>query len=369
MSDVPPIPQRARYGNPAFRVWHARLTAAAEDLLRRVLPASLADAGAAAELAPYLCEAFGSAARIDYGTGHETAFFVLLFCLARLGLVRGSDLAPLAAVVFAEYMITVRTLQRAYWQEPAGSHGVWSLDDYQFLVFLLGAAQLAGNEALPPRAAAVADTRAAAAGAWLYFDAVTFVCDVKAAAPFAEHSPILHDLSGLASWTKVADGLAKMYRGEVLSKLPVVQHFAFGSLFAATWTPSRPPTLPEATAHAAAVAARDSTSRARAAADEAAAHAATVPVDRPEGTAAPWLTSPAFAESNAAARLTLSAAHAHAPSLEPASSTPHVGDGVVALMEAVGPLPPLHGTPAEADAADALAAADFPQAAGSDGSA
>ncbi len=40
-------------------------------------------ASAAAELASYFADSFGNATRIDYGTGHETTFVALLYCLVR----------------------------------------------------------------------------------------------------------------------------------------------------------------------------------------------------------------------------------------------------------------------------------------------
>lgn len=43
------------------------------------------------------------------------------------------------------YLEIVRKLQQTYRMEPAGSHGVWSLDDYQFVPFIWGSSQLIGK--------------------------------------------------------------------------------------------------------------------------------------------------------------------------------------------------------------------------------
>lgn len=39
---------------------------------------------------------------------------------------------------------------------------------------------------------------------------------------------MLNDISGVASWDKVAKGLVKMYIDELFKKYPIMQHFYFG---------------------------------------------------------------------------------------------------------------------------------------------
>jgi serine/threonine-protein phosphatase 2A activator len=102
VDEIPPAEQSLRYGNPAYRTWFARMAAAAPGLLRTVLPDPLA--GAVAELAPYFVDSFGNATRIDYGTGHETTFVALLYCLAALGVVGDEDRAALVNVVFEKWV-------------------------------------------------------------------------------------------------------------------------------------------------------------------------------------------------------------------------------------------------------------------------
>lgn len=267
-----------RYGNPAFREWHARAAALSPSLVARVLEKAGAEGAAAAPppspplleaeakaLAPFLSDSLGNASRIDYGTGHETLFATLLFCLASAGALVEADAAAVVAVVFARYVKLCRRLQTTYWLEPAGSHGVWGLDDYCFLPFYWGAAQLddrseeksgsggSGGDGTSTSASTTSasnndPTRDGAPSrpsgirsdavlrehgdAYLYLDAVRFVRTVKKGGPLSETSPMLCDIAAtVPSWRRVSEGLLKMYRVEVCGKLPIMQHQLFGHLF------------------------------------------------------------------------------------------------------------------------------------------
>lgn len=64
---------------------------------------------------------------------------------------------------------------------------------------------------------------------FLFIACIDFINQVKTG-PFPEHSNQLWNVSGVPSWSKVNQGLIKMYKAEVLNKFPVIQHVLFGSL-------------------------------------------------------------------------------------------------------------------------------------------
>ena len=93
----------------------------------------------------------------------------------KIGLLQDNDLKGLILKVFTGYLSVCRHLQRTYWLEPAGSHGVWSLDDYQMLVFYFGACQLHGNDLYDPKC--ICDKRLIEeeASEYMYFEAIHYI--------------------------------------------------------------------------------------------------------------------------------------------------------------------------------------------------
>lgn len=235
--ETPPIDQPQRFGNMAYRTWHKKMLEKTPELIATVLSENLVDA--VKELEVYLTDSFGNATRIDYGTGHELNFIMFLMALFKIGVLQKSDEAVVGLKVFDLYINFARKLQVTYRMEPAGSHGVWSLDDYQFIPFVWGSAQLSVNSPIEPVQFVEENIINDFRKDYMFISCIDYIQQVKTG-HFAEHSNQLWSISAVQTWSKISSGLIKMYQKEVLSKFPVIQHVYFGSLF--TLNPVKPGT-------------------------------------------------------------------------------------------------------------------------------
>ncbi|KAJ7755906.1 hypothetical protein B0H16DRAFT_1540058 [Mycena metata] len=226
IDEIPAQVSPQRYGNLAFRTWGKRLEEESDALLAKLLPADYA--AVIPHIKPYFITSFGSFGRMDYGTGHETSFALFLLCLTLTRFLKPEpdEERSIVLTVFPRYLRLCWRLQDVYKLEPAGSHGVWGLDDSSFLGYIFGSGQLREQTEIPVSAVlhpTLPPTN-------LYFMLIMRIRQVKHG-PFHEHSSQLHSIAtGVPNWGKVNSGLFKMYEAEVLGKRVVVQHIPLGGL-------------------------------------------------------------------------------------------------------------------------------------------
>ena len=229
IDEVPPDTGPRRFGNASFRKWYEAVEQRSTDLLAQALPDTVLEYAAKRgsgttpqdEILSYFLGGFGSAQRLDYGSGHELSFLAFLGCIWKLGGFAfsnsGNEERGIILGVIDPYLSLIRRLIKTYTLEPAGSHGVWGLDDHSFIPYIFGSAQYGppispedqtpteGSREDAPNPADVAKKSAVARerNKNMYFGAIGFIHDVKKG-PFWEHSPMLYDISGIqAGWGKI----------------------------------------------------------------------------------------------------------------------------------------------------------------------
>ncbi|KAH0792585.1 serine/threonine-protein phosphatase 2A activator-like [Histomonas meleagridis] len=212
LNSVEPLQQPMRYGNRAFRTFLSTVNEKRAEILKDVTDNW--------EAHDYFVQSFGSWTRIDFGTGHELNFLAFITSLAVLNLITPEDGPAIVFDVFWEYWNLHTEVKAKYHQEPAGSHGAWSIDDYVFLPFLFGSSQLINHPDITP--ANVIDPNVAKNNRdeYAYCRWIDYIYHEKFGA-FAEHSRMLYSLRNLPHFVKLNGGMIKMYQGEVMDRFLV----------------------------------------------------------------------------------------------------------------------------------------------------
>ncbi|WWD08946.1 hypothetical protein V865_007061 [Kwoniella europaea PYCC6329] len=233
IDEVPNQPQsNQRFGNLAFRTYIKLV----EERIPSFFTSPSVPYTLPAQILPLLLNshAFGHPVRIDYGTGHELAFVMGLYTCVISGWIGGegekeNEEDELILRVFARYLDLTTLLQKTYRLEPAGSHGVWGLDDYCFLPYLFGSAQLLDGSLTPTQSLSLASTYQSVLEIKDFYTLSLYHLSLfKSGAAFSEHSPLLWSLSQMKDWVKIHGGLRKMFMAEVVGKKVVVQGLWIG---------------------------------------------------------------------------------------------------------------------------------------------
>lgn len=139
IEEAPPDTGPRRFGNVSFRKWYELLEVRVRDLLQVHLPRPVlefkvnSEVSVLDELVPYLLGGFGSAQRLDYGTGHELSFLAFLGCIWKLGgftqevsedgaLERSIVLGVIEPYVYASKFVVDRLIRLQIFEGSPSSH-------------------------------------------------------------------------------------------------------------------------------------------------------------------------------------------------------------------------------------------------------
>ncbi|XP_017871484.1 PREDICTED: serine/threonine-protein phosphatase 2A activator [Drosophila arizonae] len=213
----------------SYRTWSHQMLHKVFNMLETALPATKCEY--VGELGQYLGSSFGNFTRADYGTGNELSFIFFLCSLFQAGILGAEDEPAAALMLFSRYLKCVRRLQSLFDLKPSAHQGAYSLDDFQFVAYMWGVAQLCYEPPFSPRELLDEATIREWRNQYLIVGCVAFLASTKTGT-FAMHSNLLWSVASLSSWTQIYTGLQNMYLKEVICQFHLLRELCFGKLMA-----------------------------------------------------------------------------------------------------------------------------------------
>ncbi|XP_017110250.2 serine/threonine-protein phosphatase 2A activator [Drosophila bipectinata] len=215
-------------GNRSFRKWARCMLRDIYYMVEKAVPKKKCQH--VNELGFYLSASFGNSTKIEYGPSHELNFLFFVCSLFQAHILsKQEDLAASGLVLFDRYLKLVRRLQVTYSMAPPPNHGPYSLDKFQFLPFVWGAAQLCYDAPFSPRKMLDEDIVALHKGSYLLIDCVAHIMMTNIGS-FACHSSQLWCLASLSQWTDIYRGLVFRYTEDIVVDFELIQPMRFGTL-------------------------------------------------------------------------------------------------------------------------------------------
>ncbi|XP_017050709.1 serine/threonine-protein phosphatase 2A activator [Drosophila ficusphila] len=180
------------------------------------------------ELGQYLRRSFGNATSLDFGPANELMFLFFLCGLFRAGILMATDTVAAALMLFARYIHLVRRLVTTY-ALPIARDPKCSIDDYYFLPYLWGAAQLSVEAPFTPMQCEQGKLIECHRQDYMIVDLIDHLQKSRGG-PLSQVAFQLWSILSIPTWPQVYRGLERNYVDHVLSSFKTVEHAIFCEL-------------------------------------------------------------------------------------------------------------------------------------------
>ncbi|EDX01837.1 serine/threonine-protein phosphatase 2A activator [Drosophila yakuba] len=180
------------------------------------------------ELGQYLRRSFGNSNTLDFGPANELMFLFFLCGLFRAGILLAKDTVAAALLLFNRYVHVMRRLISTFGLTIAKDPS-YTIEDYYFLPYLWGAAQLSLDCPFSPMQCEQGKILDSYRQDYMMLDIIDHLQKTRSG-PLSQVALQLWSILSIPTWPQVYRGLERNYIDHVLSSFGTVEQAIFCEL-------------------------------------------------------------------------------------------------------------------------------------------